>query len=242
MTVAEFGSLLMEDTRIEEPARPEAVTILDTTELRWFVPGPLPVDIGAWFTGATGVREERCDTYLVDGRSDVGVKRRFRATLELKVRQSLDRQIEFGQGLAGTPEVWRRWSPANDLVDVSFGGRWLDVCKAIVKRRFAADGTEIAFSSGPPTVGAGCDVEVAQVMVGAVHAWTLAFAAFGPLASRRDALHASWQGLMAAGQCPELFGPRTARAMGYPEWLGVAGFPDLRLRGTGEQRPVALSH
>ena len=228
MTIAELVPLLVEDARISEPAQlrcPDARSVLDTTELRWFVPGPLPRDISGWFAGSTGVSEERCDTYLLDGRCDIGVKRRFRETLELKVRQSLEGRIEFGDGLAGSLEVWRRWSPAEGLVVDGSDGRWVDVCKSIVKRRFLIDGTEIAFSSNEQMPGAGCDVEVAEVTVGNAQWWTFAFAAFGPGATRRDALVASWQGLVAATRCPELFGPRTGRAMGYPEWLALTVCP-----------------
>ena len=193
--------------------------VLDTTELRWFVRGSLPAQVSVWFTGSTGVLEERSDTYLLDGRDDIGVKRRFRQMVELKVRQSLDGRIEFGDGLAGSLEVWRRWSPAEVLVEHGADERWVDVHKSVVKRRFLLDGTEVAFSPILEATGAGCDVEVAGVTVGDVHWWTFAFAAFGPPATRREALLASWQALVAAAPCPEPFEPRTSRAMGYPEWL-----------------------
>lgn len=200
-------------------ASPDAPLVLDTTELRWFVPGSLPADVGVWFTGSTGVLEERTDTYRLDGRGDIGVKRRFRETMELKVRQSLDGRIEFGDGLAGSLEVWRRWSPAEALVEHGVDERWVDVRKSVVKRRFLLDGTEVAFSPVLEATGAGCDVEVAGVTVDDVHWWTFAFAAFGPPAARREALLASWRALVAAAPCPERFEPRTARAMGYPELL-----------------------
>jgi hypothetical protein len=193
--------------------------VLDTTELRWFVPASLPTEVGVWFTGSTGVLEERIDTYLLDGRDDIGVKRRFRETVELKVRQSLDGRIEFGDGLAGPLEVWRRWSPAEGLVEHGVDERWIDVHKSVVKRRFLLDATEVAFAPILEATGAGCDVEVAGVIIGDVHWWTFAFAAFGPPATRRDAVLASWQALVTAAPCPEPFEPRTARAMGYPEWL-----------------------
>lgn len=236
MTVAGYRSLLVGDEPI--PARgPDAISVLDTTELRWFVPGPLPLDVRKWFTGSTGAREERCDTYLLDGRCDVGVKRRFRETLELKLRRSLAGQIEFSDGLAGSLEVWRRWSPGDGLVENGSDGRWADVCKSIVKRRFSIDGSEIAFS--PNITGAGCDVEVADVSLGPVRAWTFAFAAFGPRATRRDALLVSWQELERIGGCPEPFGPRNARAMGYPEWIARTVSTDLRDHVV--QRPMASS-
>jgi hypothetical protein len=224
VTVTELGPLHGPDAQVPEPARPrsaDALSVLDTTELRWFVRGPLPADIRGWFTDSTGVAEERCDTYLLDGRVDIGVKRRFRETLEVKVRQSLDGRIQFGEGLAGSLEVWRKWSPAEGLVDDGSHGQWVDVCKSIVKRRFSIDGTEVAFSSDTPVAGAGCDIEVAGVAVGGTQWWTFAFAAFGPPATRRDALLASWHGLVAAAPCPEPFGARTGRVMGYPELLAL---------------------
>ena len=227
--------MLVKEARIPGPAQPrcpDTLVALDTTELRWFVPGPLPAEIGGWFTGSTGVAEERCDTYLLDGRGDIGVKRRFRETLELKVRQSFDGRIQFGAGLAGSLEVWRKWSPAEGLVDDGSDGQWVDVCKSIVKRRFSIDGTEIAFSADAQLSGAGCDVEVAEVTVGVLKGWTFAFAAFGPPATRRDALLASWHGLVAGTQCPEPFGPRTGRAMGYPEWLALTVWTDPAERAT----------
>ena len=222
------AQLLVPDGQVPEPAqlrRADAVSVVDTTELRWFVPGPLRPDVRGWFTGSTGVPEERWDTYLLDGRVDIGVKRRFRETLELKVRQSLDSRVEFGEGLAGLLEVWRKWSPAEGLVEDNADGWWVDVHKSVVKRGFRMDGTEVAFSSDPHAIGAGCDVEVAGVTVGGVEAWTFAFAAFGPPETRRDALLASWQTLVAGNSCPEPFGPRTGRAMGYPEWLTLTVSP-----------------
>jgi len=74
--------------------------------------------------------------------------------------------------------------------------------------------------------GVGCDVEIAEVTVGALRVWTFAFAAFGPPATRRRALLASWHGLVDESPCPEPFGPRTGRAMGYPEWLAITFPPD----------------
>ena len=233
MTIAELSLALVSDAPVPallQPHRPDARSVLDTTELRWFVPGPLPADIGRWFSGSTGVAEQRCDTYLLDGRSDIGVKRRFRETLELKVRQSLDERIELGDGLAGSLEVWRKWSPAEGLVEDGTDERWVDVHKSIVKRRFSIDGSEIAFSSDPQLTGAGCDVEVAEVTVGAVQVWTFTFAAFGAPATRRDALLASWHALTAATPCPEPFGLRAGRAMGYPEWLALTNSPDSAQR------------
>jgi len=221
VAVAMFGASLVAARVSARMSRADthAPLVLDTTELRWFVPGSLPAEVGVWFAGSTGVLEERIDTYHLDGREDIGVKRRFKQTVELKVRQSLDGRIEFDDGLSGSLEVWRRWSPAEHLVEHGVDERWVDVHKSVMKRRFLLDGTEVPFSPVVEATGTGCDVEVARVTVDDDHWWTFAFAAFGPPETRREALLASWQALVAAAPCPEPFEPRTARAMGYPEWL-----------------------
>ena len=205
----------------------QAPTVLDTTELRWSFPGPLPSGVRDWFTHSPGVTEQRCDTYVLDGRCDVGVKRRFGEMLELKVRQSLDGWIDLGEGLAGSLEVWRKWSPAEDLVDGVVDGPWVDVHKSIVKRRFSVDGTEIAFSPDPLETAAGCDVEIVEVTVGRLHAWMFAFAAFGPPATRHASLFASWLGLVATSPYPVPSELRTGRAMSYPQWLAHTCAPAL---------------
>ena len=199
--------------------RPASFSVVDTTELRWFVAGQLPPEVRAWFTGSTGVVEERWDTYFLDGRRHAGTKRRFREVLELKVRQSVGDRIDLDDTLTGRLEVWRKWSPAEGLIDDDADGRWVDVHKSIVKRRFLADGSEVAFAPEAPTSGAGCDVEVAAVEVDGVEGWTLAFAAYGAPAGRNDALRASWRALVAQTPPPAQFVPHAGRAMGYPEWL-----------------------
>ena len=222
MTIAEPGPVSVQGaarSATDQACGTESLSVVDTTELRWFFPGPLPLEVRDWFHGSTGAPEERCDTYLLDGRHHIGTKRRFRETLELKVRQSVEEWIELGDGLAGAPETWRKWSPADGLVVDDADDRWVDVHKSIVKRWFAADGTELAFSSGPPVGGDGCDIEVAAVAVGAVRGWTIALAAFGAPARRRDCLRSSWGALPETAAPTKPFVSRTGRAMGYPEWL-----------------------
>ncbi len=262
MTVTEQRSLPAEVTAVPDREQPLAAdsAVFDTTELRWFFSGSLPRDIGEWFGASTGVLEQRCDTYLVDGpvsgRSDIGLKRRFGETLELKIRLSVDETVQLGDGLPGdglpgdglpgdglpgdglpgdglrgAPEGWRRWSPvearaAERLVPPGAADRWIDVDKSIVKRRFTGDGTEIAFAFGAPATGIGCDVEVARISVGTRPWWTLAFAAFGPLDTRHESLRAAWNGLVAISGRPPSFAACDRRAMGYPEWLALIASND----------------
>lgn len=229
MTITGVRPLRLEEARAStcDGGRvPSAVSVLDTTELRWFVDGVVPVDVRRWFTGTTGVGEDRCDSYLLDGRRDRGVKRRSGEALEVKLRHACDGYITLGDGVFGSLEVWRRWSPADDLVRIEPDGRWVDVAKSIVKRRFSVDGIEVPFSTGAPSIEAGCDVEIAEIVTGGRSAWSFAFAAFGPRTTRRDAVDASWRRLAAATPCVEAFGSRVGHPMGYPEWLSQAVMAD----------------
>ena len=202
--------------------------MVDTTELRWFTEGPLTPEVETWFTrdGTTGAVEKRCDTYRIDGRVDAGVKRRFGETLELKVRQSLGVRFSLARDLTGRLEAWRKWSPADGLVDREVSAPWLDVHKMVVKRRFSVDGDEIALSNEPRAMtGAGCDVEVAAVTVGDVEAHTFAFAAFGPTATRRDSIVACWRALIVDTARPARLVIGDGRSSGYPEWLAFVTAP-----------------
>jgi hypothetical protein len=214
-----------------------AISVVDTAEIRWFVSGPLAVDVRRWFAGSTGVVEERSDTYRVEDRVDEGVKYRGGQTLELKVRRRIGQWTDLGCGLAGSPEVWRKWTPADGLVDVSGAVQWVEVHKVIVKRRFLLDGTEVAFSTDPIR-GAGCDIEVADIRIGAVATWTFAFATFGPDSTQRTALVESWRGLRVGAPGPASFELDAGSAMGYPEWLArtMDGTADVRARETQREQ------
>ncbi len=192
-----------------------SVAVVDTTELRWFVPGPLPAEIRKWFIGSTGVVEVRRDSYLVDDRVDIGIKRRGQTTLELKVRQAVESWADLGDGLAGPLEWWRKWTPAEDLVEIPTSGRWIDVDKSIIKRRFSSNGTEVAFTTDPEA-DPGCDVEVASVSAAGIEAWTLAFAAFGPPPGRRENILAAWRTLRASTDTSGV-SFTVGSATGYPE-------------------------
>lgn len=202
------------------------VAVVDTTELRWFAPGRPPADVETWFTcdGEAGAVEERRDLYRLDGQPALGVKRRFRTDLELKMRQSVGEHLALEAGLTGRLETWRKWSLAAGWPESSAPWPWLDVSKRVVKRRFAADGDEIEYSAEAGSMeAAGCDVEIVTVQAAEFAVWSLAFAAFGPTEERRDALLAAWRSLRADERYPETLGSRFVRSCGYPEWLTTVG-------------------
>jgi hypothetical protein len=199
----------------------QRVAGVDTTELRWFAGGRLPAGVAAWFAhdGAVGVREERCDKYRLDGRRDRGIKLRAGRTLELKIRQSLGQRLTVGAGLTGQVEAWRKWSPADSLVECNASLTMVDVHKTVTKRRFSVGGDECA-SAGDAALPAagGVDVEVVAITVEGVESWTFAFSAFGPGASRCGAIVSASQALFAGTRVPEI-GFLLGRSSSYPSWL-----------------------
>ena len=94
--------------------------LFHTSEIRWFAHGPLPPEVTDWFTGGrtAGSVESRVDTYQLFGLNDIGVKRRRRETLEVKVRRAFGASLKLGDGLEGRIEEWSRWEPGED------GGIW----------------------------------------------------------------------------------------------------------------------
>jgi hypothetical protein len=199
---------------------PGGISVLDTTEIRWFLAGELPGDVRRWFIGPAAVPgEARRDRYLLEDRTDVGLKFRSGETLEFKTRLRTGPALELAGGLVGVVEWWRKWTPVDGLVQPSASGRWIDVDKWIVKRRFEPDGAEVEFS---PTLDGGpsCDVEIVAVQAAGTTAWSFAFAASGPRSSRLAAIGAAWRALVPA-EAPTIseLGLDRGESMGYPEWL-----------------------
>ncbi len=212
------------------------VPILDTSELRWFAPGPLPPGVIAWFTcdGTIGTIEERTDVYQFHRLHDIGVKRRARDILEVKVRRSIGDDLSVAVGLTAPFEEWRKWSPfKGDPMTPSPDVPWIDVHKEVITRTFLLPHHEVV---GPAShVGdslSGCDVEIAAVNVGGLESWTLAFEAFGPKSNRRRSVASSWTNLVAESGGYEQLGSHFQLAAGYPEWLAAAG-------STKEANPAA---
>lgn len=202
-----------------------SVVVSDTTEIRWFGPGPPPRSVEEWFRGASGTwrLEERSDTYRVDGRHDVGVKWRHRARLELKVRMAVGSRLALAEGLAGATESWRRWSPADGLVAVDGGHlRQIDVEKRVVRRVLGPFGR-----STPAVLRAWCQVEVTGITVGRTRAWSLAFAAYGPRRDHRHAIVAAWNVLTATSPAPDDLMGGLMSCSGYPMWLSRLDIDDV---------------
>ena len=210
-------------------ARESLVSIDVTTELRWFFEGPLPPEVLSWFTqsGTRGLSENRCDHYRHDDLVDIGVKRRFGTTLELKKRLREPEVVVLG-ALTGQLERWQRWSPADDRVQLTADTTWVDVEKSVIKRRFDTEGREVALSEETRAMsGQGCDAEVVELCVEGRPAWSIAFAGFGPHTGQLRSVVNAWDELMHATFAANIDFARSV-PFGYPEWLvRVARRPEI---------------
>jgi hypothetical protein len=183
--------------------------------------------VRSWFTddGALGAVEERRDRYQIGHPIDVGVKLRAGSVLEVKLRRSITSIDPVASGTDGPPalargavEVWRKWRPAEDMLDIG-SKPWVEIRKTIVKRRFTIDGEERAvLDLAQSPVGAFCDVEIVAIGDGSTSAWSFAFAAYGPVRSRHLGIETAWRTLLSVtAPVPRslVFGV----SCGYPEWL-----------------------
>jgi hypothetical protein len=197
--------------------------LFHTSEVRWFARGPLPPDVQAWFTreGTMGAVERRNDTYQLYGLDDIGVKRRHRTTLEVKMRRTLGASLILGEGLEGRIEEWSRWEPGEEgRIWQSPDKGWIGVQKVIYTRSFMPTDREVILPAiHTNRLYAACDVEVAEVVADGIDTWTLALKAFGPTARRQQALTSSWRTLQAHSPSTENLEFALDRACGYPGWL-----------------------
>ena len=200
------------------------VSIDLTMELRWFFDGRLPPEVQSWFTSeGVGLTERRRDTYRLDGRDDIGVKQRSQRTLELKRRTRPPEPSSVADDARGHIETWRRWSPADGLLDLDDNTLWGDIDKMIVKRRFGIDGERRPLSEQSRAMtGDGCDAEIVALSANGTEGWSFAFAAFGHPDTQRTSLDAAWRSLVERRSRPEQLRLDLSRSYGYPQWLTQA--------------------
>ncbi len=216
------SSLAAQPVRDDATSSTPEVSVDLTSEMRWFFDDRPPEELVTWFTcgAATGLTEVRWDTYRLDGAVDVGVKRRFKCVLELKVRRGPPTAFSIDPGLEGWLETWQRWSPADGRIHLTEDMDWIHVHKTITKRRFSSDGEELALSQDSRAMtGQGCDVEIATISIEGRTSWSFAFAAFGPLDRHRLLLELAWAALPGGGVVPEPLRLHAANSLGYPAWI-----------------------
>ena len=184
--------------------------VLETLELRWFAPGPIPTSAVSWFETSAPhvVVEERIDSYLLTGRPDLGVKRRDHGPLQVKERRGIGTRISVGGHLVGRVEEWHKSTQA---LSPAAGERWIDVDKHVLTFSYRAAGT-----GGLATA---CDIELAAVETEGLEAWTLAFEASGPATDRMGTLTSSVERFLSDTDVPAAIAAALELEAGYPAWL-----------------------
>ena len=171
-----------------------------TAEVRWFVRGPVPPQVRAWFDAlGPGVEaESRTDRYLAPTGDALGVKLR-EGRVEAKRRAGTLGPLADAQGEA---ESWAKWS--FETPDATDGDEWVAVAKT--RRQRHADG---------------CALELAEVVVEGAAWWSVCLEATGPTDDARlSALRDGARRWLARPDAPAL---TASAARGYPAWLRRRG-------------------
>ena len=197
--------------------------MLETAEVRWFLPGPLPGERLAAFQDVPipGVPEERTDWYLTAAqRPDLGLKVRGAGWFDLKRRTEAEPDHAFSDTMRGTLEHWVKWSfpLAADPVEEVLG--WHRVDKSRWIRRYEVGDTGSAMAVPfERVIESGCGAELSDVLVDGTPSWSLGFEAFGPPDALESALTAGVSAFLA--DSPELTAVSFMQtdSHSYPSWL-----------------------
>ena len=188
-----------------------------TREVRWFFDGPCPSEILEWFHARFGdmvIEEHRVDEYHVAALNQgIGRKRRSGSDIDVKHLQTREVGVELSDGVSGTVEDWVKVELAGD-------DEFENALHVTVDKRIVSVQLDVPDSGG----GAGCDIELADVLVEGMQAWSLCLETYGDEAMRPAALDygVSSLGLDTLDYPLEL---EASVSCSYPVWL-------LRLRAT----------
>jgi hypothetical protein len=202
--------------------------ILDSLEVRWFLPSNAPAgaSLERWF-GAARDEGERVDHYLATRRADLSFKARLAkekpAKVETKYLVGSLGIVDLAPQMSGELQRWRKLSLALDDPALRRDGAWLAVAKRRRLRKFAVASTEAPTASEvspdayPPI---GCGVELTRLdysIDGTARVeWTFGLEAFGPSAGLLDVLQAAVRVITARSGLPNLPAAWTAS---YASWL-----------------------
>jgi hypothetical protein len=199
-----------------------------TAEVRWFLRGPVPPEVEAWFRRRGGRAEQeppRADRYLfLPDTSGLNVKLR-EGRLEIKHRVGQPSVVRFHERVTGRVEQWRKWSfelaqTSSALRRAAFpASSWIMVQKERRLRTYRVeDGDRAVVTSAPEPPAAGCELELTSVRALRELWWTLAFEAFGDESTRREMLLLVARHVFSADEPPSLL---AGNSRGYAAWLVV---------------------
>lgn len=200
-------------------------------EIRWFVEGPLPGDVDAWFrSSGLGLSEPaRTDDYLLlPGCATTGIKIRS-GHLEVKARTQAPVPASYSAGVAGLKDAWVKWSRNSGdeaslrRLIVEAGDPWVSVRKQRHLRLFSLDGDGDGVEEAAPGSALflnGCQAELCSVLLdGKSEWWSLSFEAFGEPGDVMTNLDRV-AGDFFASAPPREFTQQDS--MSYPVWLALS--------------------
>ncbi len=190
-----------------------------TAEVRWFLAGPIPDHVAAWFAGlAEGepTAATRTDRYLCPTGPALNVKLR-EGQLEVKRRDAEGMKAALHPRIIGQEERWRKWSFAVQGGEAANDERWLAVAKTrrLLAYQVEEDG-QVRRVSGSEAPASGCEVELSQVEAGRQVFWSLCFESYGDEDRLHEMLHRTAAHVFHHGDPPSL---ASTDSFSYPAWL-----------------------
>ncbi|PSN10934.1 hypothetical protein C7271_25280 [filamentous cyanobacterium CCP5] len=201
---------------------------LETTEVRWMRPGPLPEGVSHWFRALAAVArpaESRQDRYLLlPDHADLGIKLR-EGRLEIKPRVADLGVHSFGSKIVGRVETWQKWSfdlrqnPVEPLVQLP--ARWIAVEKTRqIKAYRLGEGQSLVPVPPIATGETGCEVEIAEIFAFNQPWYSIGLEATGPAAEQESILQRLASILQPLGRDGLL---TLEHSHSYPSWLAERG-------------------
>ena len=202
----------------------EAIRILHSAEVRWFIKGSVPRDVLAWFLEEKrDDPKSRRDRYLIlPGCESVGVKER-EGRFEIKALQGTSEIVRCARNAVGRSETWAKWSYGKPAVDAWIEALrhepegWAEVEKVRRSRKFSLDaGTpeEVELDEQPRE---GCLVEMTGINSCGSAWWSVGLAAFGARERLRTNLLTVAEAFFSRHGLPLSLG--IAESCSYPAWL-----------------------
>ena len=200
-----------------------------TVEVRWFLPGPVPLEVSTWFHRdrlKSFAEPERVDYYLCLNDTDgLGIKLR-QGQIEVKQRNRQLGLIQVARQAQGLVEQWRKWSFG--LVGAGYdfshqpvpAAAWLAVKKERLLRTYRLTDSWQVVPASLDSPGPGCDLELSQIWIGSEVWWSLCLEAFGEEASLEQNLLLVASHVLETSKSPLLVAEYSC---GYPRWLQTLG-------------------
>lgn len=201
------------------------MSMLSSTELRWFYPGKLPNAICAWFSSeevgnSLEPPEEREDIYLAIALDCdyMGIKLR-QGRLEIKWRKAELGIVSIAPRVNGKLESWNKWTCEDSTENfqpqsVINKSHWVKVSKVRQQRKYQVlEQNLVQEVSLFATIDRGCNVELTQLNIGGDNWWSIALEAFG---DTNDNLHFVANKVF---QHYNAFSLEPKNSFAYPSWL-----------------------